>query len=223
MNVSAITADRLHHLRLVGITDSSVLPWPLMDGAIGRALDAGLPALMFRENTMEPDQLASWGRALRLRTRERGALLIINRWLDLARAVRADGIHLGEGGPTVDEARRALGPDALVGYSAHAPDEALAAFAAGADYVTLSPIYATESKPGTNPLGLTPLSVLTRKTPGPVIALGGIGPAQVSSVMNVGAHGVGVIRAIFAAKDPDRATRHLLAMIEGHNLEGQPR
>lgn len=198
-------------LRLLAITDRHVIGMGSLVAAAREALAGGLPALMLREKDLPDDELLPIAHQLREATRAAGALLIINRRLGLVRATGADGIHLGADGPGIEEARETLGPGALIGYSAHGVDEAMKAFASGGDYVLLSPIYPTPGKAGImDAIGLSPLRELTRKAPGPVLALGGIGVLHLPEVAQAGASGVAVIRAVFGARSPRQATEELL-------------
>ena len=128
-------------------------------------------------------------------------------------AAGADGVHLPGGGDPA-AARRHL-PSGLIGVSAHAPEEAAAQLAAGADYVTLSPIFLSASKPGYGPaVGLDALAAAARLSPGPVIALGGIDAANAAACLAAGARGIAVMGGIMRAADPEETVRHLLAAIE---------
>lgn len=201
----------LASLSLLAITDRHVIGMGSLVAAAREALDAGLPSLMLREKDLPEEDILPIAGELRAETARFGALLIVNRRLSLARAIGADGIHLGADGPTIHEARHALGPDAIIGYSAHGVDEALRAFAAGSHYVLLSPIYPTPGKAGImDAIGLDPLRRLAARAPGPVLALGGVGLGQLREVAAAGASGVAVIRAVFGARSPRDATRALL-------------
>jgi thiamine-phosphate pyrophosphorylase len=198
-------------LELLAITDRNVIGMGSLLAAGREALAGGLPALMLREKDLPEETLLPIAESLREATARTGARLIINRRLGLARSVGADGVHLGADGPTADEARRMLGPAAVLGYSAHAVDEALDAFAAGFDYVLLSPIYRTPGKDGLlKPIGPAPLAQLSRRAPGPVLALGGVGLANLAEVAAGGASGIAVVRAVFGARSPREATAELL-------------
>jgi len=127
-------------------------------------------------------------------------------------AAEADGVHLPGGGDPA-AARRRL-PQGLIGVSAHAPEEAAAQLAAGADYVTLSPVFLTASKPGYGPaVGLDTLAAAARLSPGPVIALGGIDAANVAACLVAGARGIAVMGEVMRADDPEETVRRLLAAI----------
>jgi thiamine-phosphate pyrophosphorylase len=128
----------------------------------------------------------------------------------------AAGVHLPGGGDPA-AARRRL-PSGLIGVSAHSPEEAAAQLAAGADYVTLSPIFLSASKPGYGPaVGLDALAAAARLSPGPVIALGGIGDDNAAACLAAGARGIAVMGEIMRAADPEATIRRLLAVIEKNN------
>jgi thiamine-phosphate pyrophosphorylase len=212
--------------RLIAITDATSTPggWSAILRLADAALGAGLPALMLRDKTLSDADLLPFARDLRQATRAAGALLIVNRRLDLARAIGADGVHLGATGPAIAEAREAMGPSLLIGYSAHAPGEALDALAHGADYVTFSPVFATPSKAGIlEPVGIEALATLARQAPGRVIALGGIDRTNLAAVMQTGAAGAAVIRAVFGQANPAQATRELIALADPHAGSPTPR
>lgn len=198
-------------LRILAITDRHVIGMGSFLAASREALEGGLPALMLREKDLPEEELFPIASQLREETRRTGALFLINRRLELARGVGADGIHLGAEGPGIEDARQVLGQEAIIGYSAHGVDEALAAFESGHDYVLLSPIFPTPSKAGImDAIGLDPLRKLTARASGPVLALGGIADSNLSEIAAAGASGVAVVRAIFGARSPRHATEHLL-------------
>lgn len=200
-------------LRLVAITDREALGMGGIVSASRLAVEAGLPALMFREKDLPDEQALALLQELRALTAAHGTRLIVNRRLGLARAVGADGVHLGADGPTIAEARAALGADAMIGYSAHDPNEALRAFDQGANYVIFSPIFETPSKTGfLQPVGLESLAKLVSIAPGPIVALGGIDATNIAEVAATRAAGVAVIRAVFGSAQPGESVRALLSM-----------
>jgi thiamine-phosphate pyrophosphorylase len=145
--------------------------------------------------------------------RAQGLRLVASRRLDLARALGLDGVHLGAEAVPVREARAWLGPDAWIGYSAHSGAEAKRAAEEGASYVTLSPVYATSSKPGAEGRGCAWLAEELRGLDVPAFALGGITAQRVPEVRAAGAWGVAVVSAIGAAPDPERAARELCTVL----------
>ncbi|MBF0426184.1 MAG: thiamine phosphate synthase [Magnetococcales bacterium] len=144
------------------------------------------------------------------------ACLLIHDRPDIALAVGADGVHLPASGLPTDVARRLLGPGCLLGRSCHDPNEANVALAAGADYVTLSPLFATRSHPDAAPLGVSRLTEIVRRVAGPVVALGGITPENVGEAATTGVVGVATIRGVLHAGDPAWAARQCLAAFPDH-------
>lgn len=173
-----------------------------------RALDAGLPAVQLREKDLTGRALLALAERLRKATAARGAALFVNDRLDVALAVGADGVHLGERSFPVDVARVVLS-HATIGASVH--DVADAA-ASAADFVFFGPVFATPSKAlFGEPQGTVRLAEAVRAAAVPVLAIGGIDRETVAAVRATGAHGMAVIRAILAAADPAEATRALVA------------
>jgi thiamine-phosphate diphosphorylase len=148
---------------------------------------------------------------LRALTRERGALLIVNDRIDVALAVEADGAHVGQDDDMpIELARKLLGPDRILGVSAGNLEEAITAVAGGADYLGVGPIYATNTKADAGqPIGLALLSELARRYSIPLVAIGGIQAENAAAVVQAGATGIAVIRAVVNAEDIVAATRSL--------------
>jgi thiamine-phosphate diphosphorylase len=145
-----------------------------------------------------------------LRALEPSLMLSVSRRPDLARAIGA-GVHTGEGGPSVEEARAAVGPLQPVGFSAHSAAEAAGAAAGGADYVFLGPVYRTTSHPGRPPLGVEALGEGARAAhPAPVYAIGGVTPERAAEVHAAGAYGAAVLGGILDAPDFEAAVAAFL-------------
>ena len=195
------------------ITDRRMAGKPLGD-VLNAVLDAGARWILVREPDLSGDALAAViGEAGDLCARH-DATLSVSADIDAAAAGRARGVHLPQRlavPETVDRARDRLGDDALIGISAHSLEEATAAEAAGADYVTLSPIFLTESKPGYGPaLGLDTLRAHSAALSIPVVALGVIEPVDAAPVRQSGAAGIAVMGGIMRAEDPGAAMSALL-------------
>src|SRR5205085_9319400 len=141
-----------------------------------------------------------------------GAVVMAHEDIDAVEAVSAGGVHLPAGSDPA-AARRRL-PRGLIGVSAHSALEAAAQLRAGADYVTLSPIFLTDSTPGYGPAhGLDALAAAAAKAPGPIVALGGITPHNAAACLAAGARGVAVMGEIMRAADPEATIRQLLAVL----------
>jgi thiamine-phosphate pyrophosphorylase len=141
----------------------------------------------------------------------------VNADLAAAQAAGAAGLHLPAGGDPaarLAEARQALGPGALLGVSAHGLAAAEAAAAAGAGYVTLSPVFESASKPGYGPaLGPARLADMAARLAVPAIALGGVVAGNAGACLRAGAAGVAVMGAVMAAADPGAAASEILAAL----------
>lgn len=186
---------------------------------VRQALEGGARALQLREKDLSGRELFVMAAELRRITREYGARLLINGRPDIALAVEADGVHLGKDGLPVAAARRLLGPQHLIGYSAHAVGEAARAEKDGADFVTLGPVYFTPSKRGYGePLGPEALRTAGAALSIPVFALGGIKQDNIAEVMAAGAGGIALISAIIAAPDPQAAAASLQQTIREHAI-----
>jgi len=176
-------------------------------------LDAGVRLIQFREKDLTDNELYEQAKAFRERTRPHGALLIIDDRVDIALAVEADGVHLGEFDLPIAEARR-LAPDLIVGASSHNLDEALAAQDAGASYVNIGPIFATETKTvATGPLGPAMLDQIVPHLRIPFTTMGGIKAHNIREVLQRGARHVAVVTAVTAAPDVGAAASELRTLI----------
>ncbi len=142
------------------------------------------------------------------------ALFVVNDRIDLALAVGADGVHLGQDDLPVAVARRLLGPERLIGRSTHAPEQLRRALAEGCDYVGVGPVNATPTKPGREPVGLAYVAAAAAEATIPWFAIGGIDATNLEAVLAAGAQRVAVVRAITEAADPAAACAELLALLD---------
>jgi len=175
------------------------------------AIKGGAGAIQLRDKHYARAKLLDVARSLKELCAERGALLIVNDHLDIALAVEADGLHLGQEDLPVREARRLLPIDTLIGCSAVSVAQAVQAEAEGADYIGIGAIYPTPSKEESRPVGLATLKRVRARVSLPLIAIGGINHGNVKEVMQAGAAGVAVINAVLGADNVERATRRLIA------------
>lgn len=175
------------------------------------ALDGGATVIQLRDKKATTRTLVEEGLALRALTRERDALLIINDRIDVALAIDADGAHVGQDDDMpVALARKLLGPDRILGVSAGNLEEAHVAVAGGADYLGVGPIYATHTKANAGePVGLSLITELANRYSTRLIAIGSIKADNAAAVIQAGAMGIAVIRAVVSAEDIVAATRAL--------------
>jgi thiamine-phosphate pyrophosphorylase len=202
----------LPHPPLLVISDRSQARRPLVEIAEA-AFRAGCRWFSLREKDLSAAERLDLLRALVALGHGFGAAITAHEDLDAVDRAEAGGLHLPGGGDPA-AARRRL-PAGLIGVSAHSPEEAAAQLRAGADYVTLSPIFLTASKPGYGPaVGLDALAAAARLSSGPVIALGGIDADNVAACLAAGASGIAVMGDIMRSADPETTVRRLLTAIE---------
>ncbi len=174
------------------------------------ALQGGARFLQFRDKEMSTRALLATARALRQLTREAGAWLVVNDRVDIALAVGAEGVHVGNEDMPLALARRLLGAQAIIGASVDTVEAARAAQAAGADYLGVGPVYPTGSKADAGAaIGLGRLQEIARATELPILAIGGLTVENTAAVIRAGAAGVAVISAVTDAEDMARATEAL--------------
>ena len=140
------------------------------------------------------------------------ACFMVNDHADIAAAVDADGVHLGQDDLPIEFARKLLGRDKLIGISTHSLEQARAAEVAGADYIGFGPIFKTSTKAAGQTQGVQKLTIIKNSVAIPVIAIGGINQANVQLVARAGADGAAVISVVLAAPDIRFAAQQLVSM-----------
>ena len=198
-------------------------PSPRLEAVVEAALQGGVRLVQYRakEGSLAPNGepitdavRLQQARALRQLCSRHGALFLVNDRIDIALAVDADGVHLGQGDLPPALARQLLGPEKLIGRSTHAISQLRQAVADGCDYVGVGPVNATPTKPGREPVGLEYLREAAAESPIPFYAIGGIDPGNLAAVQAAGGTRVAVVRAITEAADPAAASRELLGLLE---------
>jgi thiamine-phosphate pyrophosphorylase len=184
-----------------------------LDGVLEGAIAAGCRMVQLREKEWPSGRLLPLAERLRARCRAAGVTFIVNDRVDLAVAVEADGVHLGQDDLPPRVARPLLRPGMLIGVSTHSAEQARAAQAARADYVAVGSIFPTATKAGFELVGPGLLRELRPELRVPLIAIGGITAANVGEAIRAGADGVAVISAVCGAPDPEAASRRLLDAI----------
>ncbi len=184
------------------------LPRQRLLAAVEAAAANGIDWVQVRDHTASARELYDLARAVLAVARPRGVRVAVNDRIDVALAVTADGVQLGRRSlplPVV----RAIAPELSIGASVHNVTEASAAERAGAAWLTFGHVFPTTSHPNEPAPGLSELERIVRATRLPVVAIGGIAPDRIASVLEAGAAGVAVISAILDAPDPARATAEL--------------
>ncbi|WP_049929087.1 thiamine phosphate synthase [Halopiger goleimassiliensis] len=209
------------------VTQASLSEGRSTTHVVEAAIEGGVDVVQLREKDTDARHRYELGRELRELTAEAGVDLIVNDRVDIAEAIDADGVHLGQSDLPVAVARDLLGPEAVVGCSASTVEEAVAAESAGADYLGVGAVYGTTSKDveaDKNGLGTDRFAEIADAVSIPVVGIGGITADNAGPVVEAGAAGVAVISAITAAEDPRAATEALATAVEtakGDGAEGE--
>ncbi|NJR66108.1 MAG: thiamine phosphate synthase [Leptolyngbyaceae cyanobacterium CRU_2_3] len=187
--------------------------------AVEAALQGGLTLVQYRDKTADDLIRLHTAEKLKQLCHRYDALFILNDRVDLALAVDADGVHLGQDDLPVAIARQILGSQRIIGRSTHNPDDLKRAIAEGADYIGVGPVYATPTKAGRPAAGLDYVQYATQHATVPWFAIGGIHAENVSEVMAAGANRVSVVRAIMEAEQPLLNTQFFMAQL--HRIKGK--
>lgn len=181
--------------------------------SVKETLEGGATAIQLRLKGVPTREMVEVGREIRKLTEDYDALYIVNDRLDVALAVGADGVHVGQEDMPVDIVKE-IAPNLIVGISASNLREALEGEKKGADYIGAGSVFPTRTKEDAKLLGLEGLRKIVKNVHIPVVAIGGINHENVKEVLKVGVDGVAVISAIVGAEDVVEATRRMREIIE---------
>ena len=194
---------------LYAATDSAWLHGRTLASCVREALAGGATFVQLREKHMSTAELVEEARTILPICREARVPFLIDDDVEAARLVGADGVHVGQSDTACSEARRILGPDAIVGVSAQTVEQAVAAERAGADYLGVGALIPTPTKPDAVDVTPEELSRICRAVEIPVVGIGGLHLSTIDILDGTGAAGAAVVSAIFAAEDIERDTREL--------------
>jgi thiamine-phosphate pyrophosphorylase len=198
------------------ILDAGLLTRPAAK-ALASALAAGVRLFQYRNKCGSRKEIYTIALELAGMVKRSGGMFILNDHADIAKAVDADGVHLGQEDLPLEDGRKILGKDKLIGISTHSVDQAEAAEAAGADYIGFGPLFPTMTKDAGPHHGIAELRLVRNAVTLPILAIGGITLDTVENAMRAGSDGVAVISAVLSAPDPGAAAR---AMIQRINAFG---
>ncbi len=197
-------------LSLYLVTDHALCGERGLKATVSAALAGGVSMLQYRAKDRDLRAALAEAAMLAELARERGVPFIVNDRLDIALAIDADGLHVGQSDMPTLIARRLLGPEKILGLSVTGASELATVDPAIVDYVGLGPVFATATKSdAAPPMGLEGFRALRREIALPVVAIGGIGQDQAAAVIQVGADGIAVVSAICTATDATAAARDL--------------
>jgi thiamine-phosphate pyrophosphorylase len=201
--------ERLAQSRLYVVSDGRREQGDLPD-FLNAILGAGVDIVQVREKEAQAGDVIRWGMVFKEAAEGHGALFIVNDRPDVAVALDADGVHLGQDDLPPEVARQILGPDAIIGWSTHSPDEFDAA-PPEADYLCAGPVWETPTKPGRPAAGMELIRHAAKSgEERPWFAIGGINEENLPEVVEAGATGIVVVRAVTEAQQPSRAVQTLM-------------
>ncbi|MEE3410400.1 MAG: thiamine phosphate synthase [Treponema sp.] len=200
-------------LRLYAVTDRHWLNGRTLVECVEQAIDGGATFVQLREKDLDEDSFLNEARALKKLCAARAVPFVVNDNVMIAKEVCADGVHVGQSDMACLEARRILGPDAIIGVSACTVEQALLAEKQGADYLGVGAVFATGSKADAESVSFETLKAICSAVKIPVVAIGGISAGNVHELKGSGIAGVSVISAIFANDDIRAATKILAGKV----------
>jgi thiamine-phosphate pyrophosphorylase len=211
-------------LTLYVILDRAAARGRDLDEILAAVIEGGCRTVQLREKEWPSGRLLPLAERLVERCRRGGVSFVVNDRIDLALAVGADGVHLGQDDLPPRVARPLLRPGMILGRSTHSVEQATRAHDEGADYVAVGSMFATATKPDFELVGPDLLRRIRPLTSRPLVGIGGITPDNAGEVVRAGADGVAVISAVCGAPDPAVATRQFLAAIRAaHDLTARTR
>lgn len=196
-------------LLLYAITDRSWLGGRTLYSQVEETLEGGATFLQLREKNLDEEHFLEEAKELQALCRRYGVPFIVNDNVDVALAMGADGIHVGQSDMEAGDVRKLLGPDKILGVSAQTVEQALLAEQRGADYLGVGAVFPTGSKDDADDVSYETLKAICSAVSIPVVAIGGISQNNVMQLKGSGICGIAVISAIFAQKDIKAATQKL--------------
>ncbi len=212
MKVKPVAAGVDYSLYLV--TDRSLSRGRSSEDIVGAAVRGGVTCVQLREKNCTTREFVKQARSLQLVLHRHKIPLIINDRLDVALAIGADGVHLGQSDMHIGDARRLVGDKMIIGISAENLGDAIMAEQEGADYIGISPVFATGTKVDTaTPLGLEGIRRIRRAVKIPLVGIGGVNASNVGDIIRAGADGIAVVSAIVSAACPETAAAELKKLL----------
>ena len=198
-------------LLLYAVTDRHWLDKRSLKEVVKESLDGGVTFVQLREKTLEDDKFLEEAKELKQLCKEYNVPFVINDNVDIAIAMDADGVHVGQSDMEAGNVREKLGPDKIIGVSAQTVEQALLAEKRGADYLGVGAVFPTGSKDDADDVSYETLKAICEAVSIPVIAIGGISVGNVKELAGSGIVGIAVISAIYAAEDIKKAAEDLKA------------
>ena len=201
-------ADR-KNLQLYAITDSHWLNGRTLYSVVKESLEGGVTFLQLREKELDEEHFLEEARELQKLCREYQVPFVINDNVDIAAAINADGVHVGQSDMEAGDVRVRLGPDKIIGVTVKTVEQAVLAQERGADYLGVGAVFHTDSKADAKEISFDTLKDICKAVSIPVVAIGGITEENVRELAGSGICGIAVISAIYAQRDIKKAAENL--------------
>jgi len=196
------------------VTDRELMVADSIEESVERAVLGGCTVVQLREKIVDSCEFYEMAVRIRDITTKLGVPLIINDRVDIALAVNADGVHVGQGDLPYNVVRRLVGTDKIIGVSASNLNEAIIAVESGADYLGVGAMFATDTKTDANLTSMDELRKIREKVNIPIVVIGGINKKTIPLFKDTGIEGIAVVSAIVSQKDETAAARELLSMCD---------
>lgn len=206
-------------MTLYAVTDRTWADDVTLMEQVKQALDGGITFLQLREKKLSEEEFIKEAQEMKKLAQEYKIPFVINDNIKVALEVDADGVHIGQDDMSVQEARKLLGEDKIIGVSAHNVKEAVKAQKGGADYLGVGAVCATSTKKDANVVSKEEIKKIKEAVDIPIVAIGGIKQDNIKTLQGTGVDGVAVVSAIFAAKDITKAAKELLKAVKDMKSE----
>ena len=206
-------------MTLYAVTDRTWADDVTLMEQVKQALDGGITFLQLREKKLSEEEFIKEAQEMKKLAQEYKIPFVINDNIKVALEVDADGVHIGQDDMSVQEARKLLGEDKIIGVSAHNVKEAVKAQKGGADYLGVGAVCATSTKKDANVVSKEEIKKIKEAVDIPIVAIGGIKQDNIKTLQGTGGDGVAVVSAIFAAKDITKAAKELLKAVKDMKSE----
>lgn len=197
---------------LYAVTDRTWLKGKSLESEVEKICKAGATFIQLREKDITNEEFIAEAKKIKAVTDKYKIPFVINDNIEVAKAVNADGVHIGQSDMEAKKARDILGKDKIIGISAGNIEEALAADKSGADYIGVGAMFHTDTKQDATSVTFEEIKEITQRANIPVVAIGGINKDNVLKLSGSGVDGIAVISAIFAENNVEEATKNMLSL-----------
>ena len=206
-------------MMLYAVTDAAWTGKKTLTEQVEEAMKGGITFLQLREKHLSKEEFLKEAIEIKDLAQKYQIPFVINDNIEIAQKAEADGVHVGQDDMPVEEVRQILGPDKIIGVSAHNVEEAVRAEQGGADYLGVGAVYPTSTKENTSAVSMEEMKKICQTVSIPVVAIGGIKKDNMNVLTGTGVDGIAVVSAIFAAKDIRKAARELLEAVKEMKAE----